>query len=92
MEKSVITDGIIPKNYTDNKKYAYYNSEKLKTQHLWDLFNENGYDSLNSFSKEVNISQPLLTSKFRRYIPIYNKLSVKRFKFIQNKKYIGVYE
>lgn len=66
--------------------------EKIKIRKLWDKFHSNNYTSLTDFSKNVNISQPLLTSKFKTFIPIYNKLSVKGFKFIPNKNYIGVYE
>lgn len=91
-EKLIITDGIIPENYTTNKSIAFYNVEKIKTRKLWDKFHSNNYTSLTDFSKNVNISQPLLTAKFKTFIPIYNKLSVKGFKFIPNKKYIGVYE
>lgn len=91
-EKLIITDGLIPENYTTNKSIAFYNVEKIKTRKLWDKFHSNNYTSLTDFSKNVNISQPLLTAKFKTFIPIYNKLSVKGFKFIPNKKYIGVYE
>ena len=92
LEKLIITEGIIPKNYTTNKSIAFHNVEKIKTRKLWDLFNNGEYKSINAFSKTINMSQPLLTSKFRNYIPLYCKLSNKRFTFKPNKNYIGVYE
>lgn len=91
-EKLIITDGIILTNFTTNKSLAFDNVEKIKTEKLWNLFNNGDYKSINEFSKSVNMSQPLLTTKFRKYIPLYCKLSNKRFSFKPNKNYIGVYE
>lgn len=66
--------------------------EKIKIRKLWDLFHNGNYTSLNEFSKTVGYTQPNLTSKFKKYIPLYNKISKQRFSFNPNKNFIGIYK
>lgn len=90
-EKMEIEENKIPEDFTENKQFAFHNSEKIKFEKLWDLFHSGNYSSLNLFSKCVNYTQPNLVSKFRKYIPIYDKITRKRINFSSNKNLIGVY-
>ena len=91
-EKIKVNENKIPKDFTLDKNFAFHNSEKIKTKKLWDEFNNSSFNSLNEFAKYKKITQPLLTSKFIVYIPIYKRISQKRFRLKPNKNLIGIYE
>lgn len=50
------------------------------------------YNSLNEYSKTLNITQPALTQKLNKYIPIYKIMVKKRFVVKSDNNLIGKYE
>ena len=91
LEKLKITDGVIPEGYGSYKN-AWKNFKKLEAQKYWDEFHLGNFNSLNEYSKTLNITQPALTQKLKKYIPIYKIMVKKRFDVKSDNNLIGKYE
>lgn len=91
LEKLKITDGVIPEGYGSYKN-AWKNYKKLEAQKYWDDFHSGNYVSFKEFSKTLNITQPALTQKLKKYIPIYKILVKKRFDVKSDINLVGKYE
>lgn len=92
LEKIIVKNDIIPKDcvLTFDKAKSIYEENLAKK--WWDMFHNGNYNSFNAFAKSLNVTQPRLTEKLRKYIPKYKEICKKRFDTKSNKTLIGVYE
>lgn len=91
LEPLILTDGVIPEGY-DIYENAFKNFKKLEAQKYWDEFHLGNYISFKEFSKTIKISQPALTEKLKKYIPLYKILVKKRFDAKSDINLVGKYE
>lgn len=92
LEKIIVKDDLIPKDcvLTFVEAKSIYDENLAKK--WWDMFHNGNYNSFNAFAKSLNVTQPRLTEKLRKYIPKYKDICKKRFDTVSDKKLIGVYE
>lgn len=79
-------------NHKNKKEIEYKHKKengKIIAQKLWDKYHSGNYKSLREFDSGKSIEA--LTKQFRKYIPLYNKLSKRRCLFPSNKELIGIY-
>jgi len=67
---------------------------EIWTKQKWDIYHNSDSTSINNFCKNGNceVSWVALTTRFKKYIPIYNVLVVQGKTFPPNKDLIGKYE
>jgi len=82
----------VPEGYTRYKKDLLNIQRQNETKDWWDKFHRGNYTSFNEFSKELNITQPTLTERLKKYIPKYSDLVKRGITINSNSDYIGVYE
>lgn len=92
LEKIIVKDDLIPKDCVLTFVEAKSIYEENLAKKWWDMFHIGNYNSFNAFAKSINVTQPRLTEKLRKYIPKYKDICKKRFDTVSNKNLVGVYE
>ncbi len=92
LEKVIIENDIIPEDCVLTYNEAKLMYEEKLAKNWWDMFHNGNYNSFNSFAKSLNVTQPRLTEKLKKYIPKYKDICKKRFDTVSDKNLIGVYE
>ena len=88
-----IKDGVIRPNIYELRTQKF-NESKLETQRYWDAFHASDCTSLNNFchTNAVTISTVAMVLRFRKFIPIYNKVSSQGTTFVPDKSLINKYQ
>lgn len=88
-----IKHGVIRPNLYEVRAKKFNESE-LETQRYWNAFHASNCTSLNNFchTNAVTISTVAMVLRFKKFIPIYNKVSSQGTTFVPDKSLINKYQ